>query len=182
MARATLRFSGFGGQGIILAGVIVAKAAVEQDGIYAALTQSYGAESRGGACMANIVLSQERIDYPEPEELDILVVMSQSALDQHIGGLLPDGILIVDSDMVPEVPQGLTGPVYRIPATQTATQQLGGQVAANMVMLGATARLTSTVSIHGLIAAMENTVPSHMAEPNRHAIQAGVELAEELVS
>ena len=69
-----MRISGFGGQGIILAGVIMAKAAVEQDGIYETQTQSYGAESRGGACMANIVLSKEKIDYPEPEELDILVV------------------------------------------------------------------------------------------------------------
>ena len=80
MARTNVRLSGFGGQGIILAGVITAKAAVEQDGIYATQTQSYGAESRGGACMANVVLSQEKIDYPEPEELDILVAMSQSAV------------------------------------------------------------------------------------------------------
>ena len=76
MPRTNMRLSGFGGQGIILAGVITAKAAVEQDGIYATQTQSYGAESRGGACMANVVLSQEKIDYPEPEELDILVAMS----------------------------------------------------------------------------------------------------------
>jgi 2-oxoglutarate ferredoxin oxidoreductase subunit gamma len=93
-----MRLSGFGGQGIILAGVIMAKAAVEQDGIHATQTQSYGAESRGGACMANVVLSQEKIDYPEPEELDILVALSQSALDRHIGDLLPGGTLIVDSD------------------------------------------------------------------------------------
>jgi len=174
--------SGFGGQGIILAGVIMARAAVEQDGIYATQTQSYGAESRGGACMANVVLSQEKIDYPKPEELDILVAMSQSALDRHIGELLPDGTLIVDSGMVTRVPEGLPGSVYRIPATRTAAEKLGRQVVANTVMLGATARLTGTISVDGLIAAMETSVPSQTVDLNRRAIQAGVALAEELIS
>ena len=182
MARTNMRLSGFGGQGIILAGVLMARAAVEQDGLYATQTQSYGAESRGGACMANVVLSPEKIDYPEPEELDILVAMSQSALDRHIGDLLPDGTLIVDSSMVTRVPDGLSGPLYRIPATRTAADELDRQVVANTVMLGATARLTNTVSIGGLIAAMEASVPSHTVDLNRRAIQAGVALAEELVS
>ncbi len=182
MPRTNMRLSGFGGQGIILAGVIMAKAAVEQDEIHATLTQSYGAESRGGACMANVVLSQERIDYPEPEELDILVAMSQAALDRHIGELLPGGTLIVDSDLVTRVPEGLTGPVYRITATRTAAEKLGQQVVANTVMLGATARLIDIVSIDGLSAAMENSVPSHTVDLNRRAIQAGVALAEELIS
>lgn len=182
MARTNMRLSGFGGQGIILAGVIMARAAVEQDGIYATQTQSYGAESRGGACMANVVLSQEKIDYPEPEELDILVAMSQSALDRHIGELLPGGTLIVDSGMVTRLPEGLPGPVYRIPATRTAAEKLGRQVVANTVMLGATARLTGTISVDGLIAAMETSVPSQTVDLNRRAIQAGVALAEELIS
>lgn len=182
MPRTNMRLSGFGGQGIILIGVIAARAAVEQDGIYATQTQSYGAESRGGACVADVVLSQEKIDYPEPEELDILVAMSQSALDRHVGELLPGGTLIVDSDMVTRVPEGLTGPVYRIPASRIAAEKLGRKVVANTVMLGATARLTRTVSIDGLIAATENSVPSHSVGLNRRAIQAGVALAEELMA
>lgn len=182
MPRKDMRLSGFGGQGIILAGLIMAKAAVEQDGIYATQTQSYGAESRGGACMTNVVLSQEKIDYPEPEELDILVAMSQSALDRHIGDLVADGILIVDPDMVTRVPEGLTVPVYQIPATRTASEKLGSDVIANAVMLGATTRLTGVVSISGLIAAMENSVPQRMVDLNRRAIWVGIALAEELIS
>lgn len=181
MARTNLRLSGFGGQGIILASVILAKAAVEQDGIHATQTQSYGAESRGGACMANVVLSDQKIDYPEPEELDVLVVMSQAALDRHIGELRPDGTLIVDSDMVTQLPPGFAGPVFKIPATRTASVELGRRVVANMMMLGATSRLTQAVSIEGLIAAMESSVPPHTLDLNRRAIQAGVASAEELI-
>lgn len=183
MSRTNMRLSGFGGQGIILAGVIIAKAAVEQDGIYATQTQSYGVESRGGACVANVVLSSEKIDYPEPEELDVLVAMSQLALDRYIGDLVPNGTLILDSDMVTNLPEGLAATVYRIPATRNAAERLGNDLVANTVMLGAVARLTdAVVSINSLIAAMEDSVPPHTMEINRRAIRAGVALAQELIS
>ena len=181
MSRTNVRLSGFGGQGIILAGVTLARAAVEHDGINAAQTQSYGAESRGGACMANVVLADVKIEYPMPEKLDVLVAMSQSALDQHLGDLVPEGTLIVDSDTVASVPDRPSGAVYRIPATRIATETLGQRMVANMVMLGATARLTGAVSIDGVIAAMEAGVPERTVDVNRKAIEAGVALAEELV-
>lgn len=182
MSRTNIRLSGFGGQGIIMAGVIIAKAAVEHDGIYATQTQSYGVESRGGACMANVVLSSEIIDYPEPEELDILVAMSQMALDRYIGDLVPNGTLILDSGLATSIPDDLTVAVYGIPATRSADERLGRNIVANVVMLGAVAKLTGAVSISGLIAAMEDSVPQHMMEINERAIRIGVDLAQAVVS
>ncbi len=182
MSRTNIRLSGFGGQGIIMAGVIIAKAAVEHDGIYATQTQSYGVESRGGACMANVVLSSEIIDYPEPEELDILVAMSQMALDRYIGDLVPNGTLILDSGLATSIPDDLTVEVYGIPATRSADERLGRNIVANVVMLGAVAKLTGAVSISGLIAAMEDSVPQHMMEINERAIRIGVDLAQAVVS
>jgi 2-oxoglutarate ferredoxin oxidoreductase subunit gamma len=182
MSRTNIRLSGFGGQGIIMAGVIIAKAAVEHDGIYATQTQSYGVESRGGACMANVVLSSEIIDYPEPEELDILVAMSQMALDRYIGDLVPNGTLILDSGLATSIPDDLTVTVYGIPATRSADEKLGRNIVANVVMLGAVAKLTGAVSISGLIAAMEDSVPQHMMEINERAIRIGVDLAQAVVS
>jgi 2-oxoglutarate ferredoxin oxidoreductase subunit gamma len=182
MSRTNIRLSGFGGQGIIMAGVIIAKAAVEHDGIYATQTQSYGVESRGGACMANVVLSSEIIDYPEPEELDILVAMSQMALDRYIGDLVPNGTLILDSGLATSIPDDLTVAVYGIPATRSADEKLGRNIVANVVMLGAVAKLTGAVSISGLIAAMEDSVPQHMMEINERAIRIGVDLAQAVVS
>ena len=182
MARTNVRLSGFGGQGIILAGVILARAAVEHDRIFATQTQSYGAESRGGACTADVILSDERIDYPEPEELDVLVALSQAALDRHVKNLLPNGTLIVDADMVPTVPVGLQATVYRIAATQTAEAELGQRLVANIVMLGAVTRLTGLVTVDGLIATMESSLAPHLVEINRRAIKAGVSLAERLIS
>lgn len=178
MNRTNVRLSGFGGQGIILAGVILARAAVEQDGIFATQTQSYGAESRGGACVADVILSGEKIDYPEPEELDLLVVLSQAALDRHVKSLLPGGTLIVDADMVTKVPEDLQATVYRIPATRTAEVELGRRLVANMVMLGAVAKLTGLVSVQGLMAAMQDSLAPRLVDINRKAIEAGVALAE----
>jgi 2-oxoglutarate ferredoxin oxidoreductase subunit gamma len=180
--RINLRLSGYGGQGIILAGVIIAKAAVEYEHIYATQTQSYGAESRGGACMANVVLSQQAIGYPEPEALDILVVMSQSALDRHVGELSPGGTLILDADMVQKIPERLPSFFYRIPATRIAAEELGRPLVANTVMLGAVARLTGIVSVDSLISAMSDVVPSDAVDLNHRAILRGIGLAEEIIS
>ncbi len=177
-----MRLSGFGGQGIILAGQILARAAVECEGIFAAQSQSYGAASRGGATAADIVLSAQKIDFPEPEDLHVLVAMSQSALDRHIHALLPSGTLITDSDLVTRVPQGLEGHTYRIPATRIARDKLGSELIANLVMLGALVRLTGLVSIDALTTATERSVPRQTFQLNRHAIEAGVKIAEELIS
>lgn len=132
--------------------------------------------------MANVVLSSEIIDYPEPEELDILVAMSQMALDRYIGDLVPNGTLILDSGLATSIPDDLTVAVYGIPATRSADEKLGRNIVANVVMLGAVAKLTGAVSISGLIAAMEDSVPQHMMEINERAIRIGVDLAQAVVS
>jgi 2-oxoglutarate ferredoxin oxidoreductase subunit gamma len=155
----------------------MAKAAVEQDGLYAAQTQSYGAQTRGGDATADVIVSQEQIDYPHAQTLDVLVALSQSALDKNIDRLSPDGTLIIDSDLVTQLPKRKAGLLYRIPATSCASGKLGKRVVANMIMLGATAKLTGIVTIDGLLRALEESVPSNLLDVNARAIQEGVNIA-----
>ncbi|MDD3472463.1 MAG: 2-oxoacid:acceptor oxidoreductase family protein, partial [Syntrophaceae bacterium] len=113
-----VRLAGFGGQGIILAGHILGKAASLFEKKNAVFTQSYGPEARGGSCSADVVISDETIHYPKVIEPDVLVLMSQGALGTYGNSIKDGGILILDEDLVSlmEEPSGLT--VYRAPATR----------------------------------------------------------------
>lgn len=180
MTITSIRLAGLGGQGVVLAGVMLARAAVEHDGTYATQSQVTGAESRGGLTSADVLLSPEPIDYPQAQSLDILVAMAQASLDQHAQALKPDGVLIIDPDMVSRLPEAFNGTVYRVPATRLAIEKLGRRVVANMLLLGVIAQLTGVVSIEGATAAMQSTLAPRLQEINRQAIQTGVELAKEL--
>lgn len=181
MSKTNVRISGFGGQGIILAGVILARAAVEHDGIFATQTQSYGAESRGGDSVADVILSEVKIDYPEPERLDLLVALSQVALNRNLNLLVTGGTLIVDPDMVTDLPVDASVRVLRIAATRTAEVAFGKRAVANMIILGALAKLTGLVTVEGLILAMQNTLDPRLVDMNRLAIESGVSLAERVL-
>lgn len=166
-----VRLGGFGGQGIILAGYLLGKAAALYDGRNAILTQVYGPEARGSACNADVVLSDGEIDYPEVTHPRVLAVMSQEAADLFVPGVEPDGVVLYDRDLV-----RLSHPraAYPVPSTAIA-DQLGRRIVANMVMLGFLSATTGLVSPEALRQAIRTTVRPHTIELNLRAFEAGYE-------
>lgn len=178
MERYEIRLGGSGGQGIILAGVILAEAAGIYDGRFVCQTQSYGPEARGGASKAEVVISDDEIDYPKAIKPDVLLAMSQKSCDTYLFDLKPNGMLIVDSTFVRQLP---TSKALQIPFTQIARDRFGKEIAANIVALGALAILTGVVSLKSLEAAVKNRLPPSSADMNKEAISAGIEAARNIL-
>ncbi len=172
--RYDIRLSGSGGQGIILMGIILAEAIGIYDGRFVAQTQSYGPEARGGSSKAEVVVSDSEIDYPKALQLDLLVAMNQRSCDEYYMDLKPDGILVVDSTLVRQVPFSRA---YRIPFTGIAREELKREMVANIVALGALAVLTPMVSARGVESAVLGRVPGGTEKLNREALQAGMKAA-----
>ncbi len=172
MKRIEIRLSGSGGQGLVLAGIILAEAAV-RDGLNAVQTQSYGPEARGGASKSEVVLSDLDIDYPKVIYPDILLAMTQEACDRYAADLQRDGILVVDGRMVVKLP-AVQARVYRPEITNLAQERLGNRVVANMVALGFIVATTGVVSIDSLKSAVSDRVPRGTQELNLKAVEAGI--------
>lgn len=172
--RYEIRFSGSGGQGIITAAVVMADAIGAFDGKHVCQTQSYGPEARGGKSKAELVISDGPIDYPKALQVDLLLAMTQAACDAYFFDLKTDGLLIVDSGLVEQVP---TSRAVSLPFTQIARQQIGRELVANMVALGAVGYLSGQVSLESLHAALLARVPKGTEEMNRKALQAGIDAA-----
>ena len=166
-----VRISGLGGQGVVLAGVILGRAVV-YDGKYAVQTQSYGAEARGSAAKSEIIISDEKISFPKVRRCDILVTMSQSALDKHLKDLKENGTLLVDRDMVKQVPD-IKADVFKVPATEIAETILGSRIYANAVMLGALTKITQIVSEEAVEKAIADSVPEETKENNVNGFRRG---------
>ncbi|MDR1875027.1 MAG: 2-oxoacid:acceptor oxidoreductase family protein [Synergistaceae bacterium] len=177
MRTTSIRFSGFGGQGIILSAVVLGDALVIQRGLYAAQTQSYGSEARGGQCQSELMVSDKPILTPIRAFNDILVSMFQTALDSYIGSLRRDGTLFVDSGLVGDL--GRVPPEtarHEVPATETAIA-LGNKMVANMVMLGYFAGVTEMLNLEQLDAALAENVRERFLDLNKKAIRAGFDLS-----
>ncbi len=172
--RYEIRLAGSGGQGLILAGIILAEAAGIYDGKFVCQTQSYGPEARGGASKAEVVISDAEIDYPKAIQPDVLLAMNQKSLDAFIFDLKPGSLLLVDADLVQEAPAGRA---LALPFTRIA-RDLGRAMAANIVALGALAQLTGAVSLASLEAAVLARVPQGTEDLNRRALAAGINAAE----
>ena len=175
--RYEIRFAGSGGQGIIMAALIFAEAAGVYDGKYVCQTQSYGPEARGGNSKAEVVVSKEVIDYPKATKLDLLLAMNQAACDTYFPDLKPDGLLVVDSTLVDQVP---TSRVVPIPFTKIAVREAGRELVANMVALGAAGYLTQIVSLKSLELALLARVPKGTEEMNRKVFNAGIKAARKI--
>ena len=171
--RTEIRLAGSGGQGLILAGVILAEAAGIHEGKQVAQTQSYGPEARGGASKAEVVISETEIDYPKAVKPDVLLCMNQRACDTYIFDLKPGGTLIVDSSLVQHLH---TTRAIALPFTKIA-RQLGQEMMANIVALGALAILTDVVSLKTLEIAVSARVPKGSKMLNRKALKAGAQAA-----
>jgi 2-oxoglutarate ferredoxin oxidoreductase subunit gamma len=174
--RCEVRLAGTGGQGAILAGILLAEAAI-RDGKNITQTQSYGPEARGGASRSEVVISDEGIHYPKVIQADITLCMSQEACDRYGGQTRKDGLLILDTDHVTRAP---TTRAVRVPMTTLAQDVAGREIVANVVGLGVLAGLTGIVSREALEAAIQDRAPQGTAEINMKALAAGFEAAERL--
>lgn len=173
--RYEIRFCGSGGQGIILAAVVLAEAVGIYDGRAVCQTQSYGPEARGGRSQAEVVISNAYIDYPKAMKPDLLLAMNQAALDAFSVDCKPQCLIVVDSTFVDQVPAGhLT---VAIPFTGIAREQLGKEIVANMVALGAVGHLCRQVSIKSLQAALQARSPKGTSKLNQQALRAGIKAA-----
>lgn len=176
-----IRISGFGGQGIILAGAIVGQAAAIQDGKNATLVKAYGPEARGGACSTQVIISDGDIFYPFVREPDCLVVMSQEAFVKFVPQLKQGGFLVVDEDLVRREDYEKVADTYDlhiIPATRIA-EEMGRRIIANIVMLGFFTKVTSLVSAEGMKNVIQKYVPKGTEKLNLDAFQRGHDHVEE---
>jgi 2-oxoglutarate ferredoxin oxidoreductase subunit gamma len=174
--RFEVRLSGAGGQGLILAGVILAEAIGTIDGKNAVQSQSYGPEARGGASRADVVISKEEIFYPKTMKLDLLLALTQEACDKYYPDLKDDGTLIIDSGMVSEPP---TPDCYGFPFVQLAKSEIGIAMVANVISLGAICELTGIVSKHALTEVVKMRAPRGTEEKNLKALEVGFRIAKE---
>ena len=175
--RYEVRLSGLGGQGLILAGRLLAEAAALHDHKFATQTQSYGPESRGGDSRSDVVISDDPIDYPHIIRADLLLAMSQMACDRNFYSLKRSGFLVVDGDMVENVP---TNQAYVVPITRLAQEQVGRTVVANVVALGILVALSGIVSRRAVAAAVLAGTPKGTEKLNRKALEVGFRVGDEL--
>ncbi len=153
-----IRLAGFGGQGIILSGHILGKAASLFENRNAVFTQSYGPEARGGSCSADVVISTQAVHYPKVGKPTLLVIMSQGAWVTYGSSLAAGGTLILDKDLVSLKDDPADVTVYRVPATRIA-EEMGKKIVANIVMLGAVGALGGVVSYESLKKSVLASIP-----------------------
>jgi len=178
--RYEVRLSGEGGQGLVLAGKILAEAAAIYDGKNATQSQSYGPEARGGASRSEVIISDEDIDYPKATNIDLLLALTQESSDKYSKDLKTDGILLVDSESVTQLPEGKYR-LYQVPISSIAREKIGRVVVANIVALGIIAQLAQIVSIDALESAVLARVPKGTEELNLKAFRTGIQVAKDLV-
>ena len=167
-----IRFSGYGGQGVIRSGLIVGKACSLYDDKHATLNQAFGPEARGSACSAQVVVSNDRVLYPYITIPDILVSMSQEAYDKFEPELKKEGLLLIDEDLVKPKPIRDKIRMFAIPATRMA-EDMGNRIFANLVMLGFFTAMSDVVSVEAMRKAIPGSVPDRFLEKNMDAFNIG---------
>ena len=178
MPRHEVRIAGFGGQGVVLSGIVLGTAAM-YDNRFSTQVQSYGPEARGGACKSEVVISDEEISFPMVTGPEFFIALSQEALDKYIGDLPEGKTLIVDEDLVKNIPERKGILIHRLPMTRIADRKLKNRMFTNIVMIGAVTEFTGLVSREAMRKAVKNIVPRATIEKNLTALEAGFTLAEE---
>lgn len=168
--RKQIRLSGSGGQGVITAAIIYAEAAVAE-GKEAVQSQSYGPEARGGASKSEVIIDDGPIYHPHVSVPDVVLAMTQKAADKYYSDLNPEGVLVLDTDLVPEPPAFKN--VIRLPITKLAVEELGKSLFANIVALGALTKIIGLVDLETVKTAVSHRVPPHTIEQNMKALQLG---------
>ena len=175
-----IRFAGSGGQGILLAGNVLAESAAIYEGLNVARNTAYGGQVRGGASRCEVLLadSDEEIDFPQVLCADVLAAMSPEAVKEYAREVRDEGLILIDSTLVKEKPD-VKARVVGIPFTTIADEELGKTHVANMVMLGALLALTNLVALESVEKALIDNVPSHTVEVNLKAFRRGVQIGKE---
>ncbi len=180
MSKREIKLGGFGGQGIILAGYILGKAASIYDGKNSTLTQSYGPESRGGACAASVVIDDAPIDYPQVIDPDVIVVLSQEAYGTYAKNRPKKAVLLIDEDLVELKNEPQEAKILAIPATRYA-EELGRKIVANMVMIGFIVSTTGVISADAAKQAITTTVPKGTEKLNLNAFERGYQHGQQVM-
>jgi 2-oxoglutarate ferredoxin oxidoreductase subunit gamma len=167
-----IRICGFGGQGVILAGFIIGKAASVFMDYHAVQSQSYGPEARGGAARSEIIISEGKIGYPRPIGIDCLVAMSQESFDTYRDDIRDDAVIIVDPDLVKK--HDIGRPLYKVHAQQIA-EELGNKIVTNIVMVGAFTSIFKLLKPEAVKESVIDSVPKRFTELNVKAFERGLE-------
>ncbi len=173
-----IRICGFGGQGVILAGFIIGKAASVFMNYNAVQSQSYGPEARGGAARSEIIVSDEKIGYPRPLGVDCFVAMSQESFDTYRGDVTDDTVIIVDPDLVKK--HNIGKPLYKIHAQKIA-EELGNKIVTNIVMVGAFTSIFKLLEFDAMKESVIDSVPKRFTELNIKAFERGLEAGKNAV-
>jgi len=173
-----VRLAGLGGQGIILAGIIVAEAAGIHEGKEVVQTQAYGAAARGGFSRSDVVICDEEILYPKASKLDFLLAMSQSAYEENLPSLKKGGVLLVDSTYVSEVSGAK---MYAIPFSKIAREKFSRENVANIITLGAITQIFPIISKDSMEKAVLSRVPKRFIEMNKKAFKEGVKAGKKIL-
>lgn len=177
MAKTEIKVGGFGGQGIILTGYIIGKAAAIYDDMHATMTQAFGPEARGSACSSQVIVSKDIIRYPYVKVPQIMVIMSQEAFTKFSPEIDPEGMLLIEEELVDPVGIPDSVKLFTIPATRIA-EELGRKVVLNMVMAGFFTSVTGLISRDAMRKAVETTVPPGTEKLNLQAFDRGYEWGE----
>ena len=169
-----IRIAGFGGQGVILSAIVLGKAASIYENGFATMTQNFGPEARGGACSAQLVVSDSPVLYPYTTQPDIMVIMSQEAYNRFAHEIKPGGMLIIEEDLVRVSNMNRDKRIYAIPATRIA-EQLGKRMVLNSVMVGFFTSVTKLLSADAVRKAVADSVPPNFRELNLKAFDKGYE-------
>ncbi len=167
-----IRFSGFGGQGIVRCALITGKAIALYDDKFSCMTQSFGPEARGGACQSQLIISESRILYPYCTVPGVLIALSQEAYDKYVPDLAENAIVIVESDLVKTKDDHGSARLFRLPATRFA-EELGNRLFANLVVLGFFSAVTQAVTADAMKKALPGLVPDRFLKANIKAFDKG---------
>jgi 2-oxoglutarate ferredoxin oxidoreductase subunit gamma len=174
MPLTEIRVAGFGGQGVILSAIVLGKAASIHQGEYATMTQNFGPEARGGACSAQLLLSDQPVLYPYVTQPDVLVVMSQEAYVKFAPELKEGGLLLIERDLVRVSDLPKQTRIYSVPATRLA-EELGKRMVLNIVMVGFFTAVTGLLEADAVRKAVTDSVPASFRELNLKAFDRGYE-------
>lgn len=182
MREQEIRVCGLGGQGVIMASVIIGKAASIYEDRFATLVQSFGPEARGSTCSTQVKISDETIAFPYVRHTDVFVALSNSAYDKYVEEMKEGAILVYESDLVKpdaRLPKGVKK--YGIPATKIATEEFGKRIVFNMVITGFFAAVTGLVDVEAMRKAVMSSAPKGTEDLNLTAFERGYSFGKELV-
>lgn len=174
--RYEIRIAGVGGQGAMLAGVVLAEAAIFYEDKYAIQSPTYTSQVRGGPTKADVIISDKEIIFPRTSKIDFFLSMAQITYDRYCTDLKDDAIILVDSNLVPNAVED-KHKIYRLPITEIAREEMGKVVVANVVALGATMALTDILKFESIEKAVLDRVPKAFLDLNKKALAIGYERA-----